>query len=131
RQAPGAPVADSEPQGQSPGADAMRRGGHEIRGQQPGPWRKLRPLERSPRGDAEPIPAAPAIELTRTCGQPASEIAGVAETAHSIRPAGGLEPGPALDLGAELVQQTWQRPVVHDYNLPDSASTPESSAARQ
>src|SRR5690606_6457091 len=42
-----------------------------------------------------------------------------------------LEPGPARGLRAELVQQTRQRPVVHDYNLPDNASTPESSAARQ
>src|SRR5690606_1069146 len=91
----------------------------------------MRPVERGPRGDAEPMPAAPAIELTRACGQPANELAGAAETAHPIRPAGGLEPGSALGLGAEPVQQTWQRPVVHDYNLPDSASAPESSAARQ
>src|SRR5690606_15726655 len=70
-------------------------------------------------------------ELTRACGQPANELAGAAGTAHPIRPAGGLGRGSAIGLGAELVQQTWQRPVVHDYNLPDSASTPESSAARQ
>src|SRR5690606_17957736 len=35
----------------------------------------MRPVERRARGDAEPIPAAPAIELTRACGQPANELA--------------------------------------------------------
>src|SRR5690606_13650620 len=50
-----------------------------------------------------------------------------------LRPAsgGGLEPSPTRGFRAELVQQTWQRPVVHDYNPPDTASTPESGAARQ
>src|SRR5690606_19001553 len=131
RQAPGAPVADPEPQGQPPGTDAMRSGGHEIHGQQPGSQRKMRPVERRARGDAEPIPAAPAIELTRACGQPANELAGAAGTAYSIGPAGGLEPGPTRGFRAELVQQTWQCPIVHDHNLPDTASTPESGAARQ
>src|SRR5690606_14365816 len=131
RQVPGASVANPEPQGQPPGTDAMSGSGHEIHGQQPGFERKMRPVERGPRGDTEPIPAVPAIELTRACGQPTDEIAGAAGTAHPIRPAGGLEPGSAIGLGAEPVQQTWQRPIVHDHNLPDSASIPESSAARQ
>src|SRR5690606_36751991 len=56
RQVPGAPVADPEPQGQPPGTDAMSGGGHEIHGQQPGFERKMRPVERGPRGGAEPIP---------------------------------------------------------------------------
>src|SRR5690606_13702042 len=62
RQMPGAAVADPEPQGQSPGTDAMRRGGHEIHGQQPGSQRKMRPVERRARGDAEPVSAIPAVE---------------------------------------------------------------------
>src|SRR5690606_11884290 len=36
RQAPGAPVADPEPQGQPSGTAAMSGSGHEIHGQQPG-----------------------------------------------------------------------------------------------
>src|SRR5690606_30058320 len=131
RQVPGASVADPEPQGQPPGTDAMSGSGHEIHGRQPGSQRKMRPVERGPRGDAEPIPAVPAIELTRACGQPTDEIAGAAGTAHPIRPAGGLEPSPTRGFRAELVQQTWQRPIVHDHNLPDTASTPESGATRQ
>src|SRR5690606_2547132 len=130
-QMPGTSVADPEPQRQPSGADAMSGSGHEIHGQQPGFERKMRPVERGPRGDAEPIPTVPAIELTRACGQPTDEIAGAAGTAHPIRPAGGLEPSPTRGFRAELVQQTWQRPIVHDHNLPDSASIPESSAARQ
>src|SRR5690606_3882676 len=131
RQMPGTSVADPEPQGQSPGADAMSGSDHKIHGQQPGSQRKMRPVERGPRSDTEPIPAAPAIEMTRTRGQPANELAGASGAAYSVRPAGGLEPSPTRGFRAELVQQTWQRPVVHDYNLPDSASTPESGAARQ
>src|SRR5690606_12638102 len=65
RQVPGAPVADPEPQRQPSGADAMSGSGHEIHGQQPGFERKMRPVERGPRGDAEPILTVPAIELTR------------------------------------------------------------------
>src|SRR5690606_33700099 len=126
-----ASVANPEPQGQPSGTDAMSGSGHEIHGQQPGSQRKMCPVERGPRGDAEPIPAAPAIELTRACGQPANELAGASGAAYSVRPAGGLEPSPTRGFRTELVQQTWQRPVVHDYNLPDSASIPESSAARQ
>src|SRR5690606_23202766 len=63
RQVPGASVADPEPQRQPSGTDAMSGSGHEIHGQQPGFERKMRPVERSPRGDAEPIPAVPAAEL--------------------------------------------------------------------
>src|SRR5690606_4153696 len=109
----------------------MGGSGHEIHGQQPGFERKMRPVERGPRGDAEPIPTVPAIELTRACGQPVNDLAGASGAAYSVRPAGGLEPSPTRGFRAELVQQTWQRPVVHDCNLPNSVSTPESSAARQ
>jgi len=91
----------------------------------------MRPVERGPRGDAEPIPAIPAVELHGTRGQPANKLAGASEAVYSVRPAGGLERGAVLGLGAKLVQQTWQRPIVHDHNLPDSAGTPESGAARQ
>src|SRR5690606_20740250 len=90
----------------------------------------MRPVERGPRGDAEPIPAIPAVELHGTRGQPANKLAGASEAAYSVRPAGGLEPSPIRGFRAELVQQTWKRPIVHDHNLPDTASTPESGAAR-
>src|SRR5690606_38110315 len=111
--------------------DAMRRGDHEIHGQQPGFERKMRAVERGPRGDAGPIPAAPASELTRTWGEPTNELVGAALAVYSVRLSGGLEPSPTRDFRAEPVKQPWQRPVVHDYNLPDSASIPESDAARQ
>src|SRR5690606_36938866 len=131
RQVPGAPVADPEPEKQPPGTDAMTGGGHEIHGQQPGSQRKMRPEERGPRSDAEPIPAVPRIELTRACVQPANELAGAAGTARPMQPAGGLEPSPTRGFRAELVQQTWQRPVGHDHKRPATASIPESSAAGQ
>src|SRR5690606_21926665 len=127
RQMPGTSVADPEPQGQSPGADAMSGSDHKIHGQQPGSQRKMRPVERRARGDAEPVSAIPAVELRGTRGQPANELAGASGAAYSVRPAGGLEPSPTRGFRAEIVQQPWQRPVVHDYNLPDSASIPESS----
>src|SRR5690606_41332764 len=76
RQMPGTSVADPEPQRQPSGTDAMSGSGHEIHGQQPGFERKMRPVERSIRGNAEPIPAIPAVEPRRAWGQPATEAEG-------------------------------------------------------
>ena len=90
-------VADAQPLGQLHGTDPLRTGGNQVHGDQPGPEREFRVVERRARGDGVAVPAVETGELAGASRDPGTTVHDPTTRAHwSVGPACLLEPTPGV-----------------------------------